>query len=189
MLMEEFNERDAEGDQSRAGRQLRLGAPSFHPSLWVSYFVIPNLYSVDRQDKDEQVRALAMNQLAGVLNDLNLVRALSRAEHKRFGRDEMRDRWRLAAFRQRRLKARDNGREAVWWRRGQSQNPAGNATPAKGAATPLRNHGLLSKAQRALEIGGWSAAALGDPEIYRLVDPEGLTPYSPCLLKRKRAAR
>jgi hypothetical protein len=40
----------------------------------------------------------------------------------------------------------------------------------------VRNHGLLSKAQRALEITGWSAAAQRDVEIFRLVDSEGLTP-------------
>jgi hypothetical protein len=40
----------------------------------------------------------------------------------------------------------------------------------------MRNHGLLSKAKRALEIGGWSVAAQSDAEIYRLVDAEGLTP-------------
>src|SRR5262249_51132198 len=39
-----------------------------------SYFVIPNLYSVEQNDKDKDVEqsALAMNQLAGVLDDLKL---------------------------------------------------------------------------------------------------------------------
>src|SRR5207244_8450333 len=39
-----------------------------------SYLVIPNLYSADFANKDEAARALAMNQLAGVLSDLELVR-------------------------------------------------------------------------------------------------------------------
>jgi hypothetical protein len=40
----------------------------------------------------------------------------------------------------------------------------------------LRNHGLLSKAQRALDIAGWSVTAQRDLEVFRLVDCEGLTP-------------
>ena len=39
-----------------------------------SYLVIPNLYSCDPKNEEESARALAMNQLAGVLDDLNLVR-------------------------------------------------------------------------------------------------------------------
>ena len=39
-----------------------------------------------------------------------------------------------------------------------------------------RNHGLLSKAQRALDIAGWSDKAQQDVEVFRLVDCEGLTP-------------
>ncbi len=39
-----------------------------------SYFVIPNLYSCDPNDKDEAGKAMAINQLAGVLSDLDLVR-------------------------------------------------------------------------------------------------------------------
>ena len=37
-----------------------------------SYLVIPNLYSCDPNDEQEKSRALAMNQLAGVLSDLGL---------------------------------------------------------------------------------------------------------------------
>src|SRR5262245_10275259 len=39
-----------------------------------SYLVIPNLFNVDPNDDQEKSRALAMNQLAGVLSDLGLVR-------------------------------------------------------------------------------------------------------------------
>ena len=39
-----------------------------------SYLVIPNLYSCDPKNEDECAKALAMNQLAGVLDDLDLVR-------------------------------------------------------------------------------------------------------------------
>jgi hypothetical protein len=43
-------------------------------------------------------------------------------------------------------------------------------------AAPLRNHGLFSKAEKALTIAGWSEQARRDIEAYRLVDVEGLTP-------------
>ena len=43
-------------------------------------------------------------------------------------------------------------------------------------AMPIRNHGLFSKAERALTIAGWSEKARRDIEIFRLVDVEGLTP-------------
>jgi hypothetical protein len=39
-----------------------------------------------------------------------------------------------------------------------------------------RQHGLLSKAQRTLDIAGWSVSAQSDVEIFRLVDGDGLTP-------------
>ncbi len=39
-----------------------------------SYLVIPNLYAAIRANEEEAARALAMNQLAGVLSDLELVR-------------------------------------------------------------------------------------------------------------------
>ena len=49
--------------------------------------------------------------------------------------------------------------------------------PASASKTKrIRNHGLFSKAQRALDIAGWSAEAQEDVEIFRLVDTEGLTP-------------
>ena len=39
-----------------------------------------------------------------------------------------------------------------------------------------RQHGLISKAQRTLDIAGWSGPAQSDVEIFRLVDCDGLTP-------------
>jgi hypothetical protein len=134
-----------------------------------SYFVIPNLYH-SGQDKPEELRALAMNQLAGVFADLNLVRALSPAELKRLGKEEERESFSsLTPFRLR-------------WRaeNGPPDADAAPAEPAPVAAAAktkrIRNHGLFSKAQRALDIAGWSAQAQEDVEIFRLVDTEGLTP-------------
>jgi hypothetical protein len=41
---------------------------------------------------------------------------------------------------------------------------------------PIRNHGLFSKAERAMEFAGWSETARHDIEVFRLVNDEGLTP-------------
>jgi hypothetical protein len=140
-----------------------------------SYFVIPNLYSVDQEKEGEEFRALAMNQLAGVLDDLDLVRALSAPELKRFGKEEMRDSYTdLTPFRQEREKEKDASEPAPRpWKRWFS---ARTQWPPEGGGPHIRNHGLLSKAQRALDIAGWSAKAQRDVEIFRLVDREGLTP-------------
>ena len=137
-----------------------------------SYFVIPNLYSVDKADEREELRALAINQLAGVLADLNLVRSLTESELKRFARDETRTSYGdLAVLRQEHAKARTTfERRALPWKMWVRQ--AG----VDGSDDRPRNHGLLSKAQRALDIAGWSASAQRDVEVFRLVDCDGLTP-------------
>jgi hypothetical protein len=149
-----------------------------------SYFVIPNLYSVEQDgpnSKKEELRALAMNQLAGVFDDLKLVIALKPDELKKFGQEESRNSYTdLNAYRSKddavtsrvldkpgmfeRLKSRNN------------QVSADPASPTVADGKRMRNHGLLSKAQRTLDIAGWSKAAQGDVEIFRLVDTEGLTP-------------
>jgi hypothetical protein len=140
-----------------------------------SYFVIPNLYSVDQKKEGEELRALAMNQLAGVFDDLKLVRALSAHELKRFGKEEMRDSYSdLTPFRQEREKEKAAPEESPprprkgWFGRAE--------WPPEGGGPHIRNHGLLSKAQRALDIAEWSEKAQRDVEIFRLVDTEGLTP-------------
>ena len=125
-----------------------------------SYFVIPNLYRVDRADnekaKAEELRALAMNHLAGVFHDLHLIRPLSDRELQRLGKGERgHSRTDLTPYRQEHM-------EQI----GVKQD----------APQPLRKHGLLSKAQRALDIAGWSPEAQRDVELFQLVDVEGLTP-------------
>jgi hypothetical protein len=142
-----------------------------------SYFVIPNLYSVDQGSNQgsnpEELRALAMNQLAGVLDDLELVRGLSTFELRRFGREEMRDSYTdLTPFRQERSADEAAQGPPTLWARWFGRT----GWPPKGGGPHVRNHGLLSKAQRALDIAGWSAAAQRDVEVFRLVDSEGLTP-------------
>jgi hypothetical protein len=140
-----------------------------------SYFVIPNLYSSDQKKEGEELRALAMNQLAGVFADLNLVRPLKADELKRLGEEEEKNSYSdLTRFRQH-YQANGKAEEQAGGRRwfgGRKTEEDASTDETK----PLRNHGLLSKAQRALDIVGWSAAAQKDVEIFRLVDTEGLTP-------------
>ncbi|MGP0092130.1 MAG: hypothetical protein ACLPKB_19555 [Xanthobacteraceae bacterium] len=140
-----------------------------------SYFIIPNLYSSDQADKNEELRALAMNQLAGVFADLNLVRPLKTDEWKRLGEEEEKNSYSdLTRFRrqyQANGKAEEQSGGRRWFGGRKTEEDA-----STGETKPLRNHGLLSKAQRALDIVGWSAAAQKDVEIFRLVDTEGLTP-------------
>jgi hypothetical protein len=132
-----------------------------------SYFVIPNLYHAG-SDKKEELAALAMNQLAGVFADLKLVRALKPSEYKWLGKEEQRNSYsNLAPFRQQ------------WNKEHPDRLAAEDKAQARAQGDkikPLRNHGVLSKAQRALEIAGWSAQAQQDAEIYRLVDTGSLTP-------------
>jgi hypothetical protein len=137
-----------------------------------SYLVIPNLYSCDSEK--EGARALAMNQLAGVLDDLDLV------EWPKSGF------WRLTKSELEKLKdeealASDTDLTKIrqdWLEKhGKTNGPDAEARDkAVRDAAPLRNHGLFSKAERALTIAGWSEAARRDVEVFRLVDVEGLTP-------------
>ena len=127
-----------------------------------SFFVIPNLYSI-AADRDEELRALAINQLAGVFDDVDLVRALTEEEFKRFGEEEER-----RSF-------TDLGRYRREYAQGTGLDIDAEVSE-QANRRPIRNHGLLSKAQRALKIAGWSDQAQRDVEIYRLVDVEGLTP-------------
>jgi hypothetical protein len=148
-----------------------------------SYFVIPNLFSAEtngEESKKEELRALAMNQLAGVFDDLKLVVALTPDELKRFGREEQRNSYTdLTQYRNEDDQATPSAHEPAGWLKGR----LGGATRVEKAASEpgrgakrMRNHGLLSKAQRTLDIAGWSPAAQSDVEIFRLVDTEGLTP-------------
>lgn len=149
-----------------------------------SYFVIPNLFTVEKDGPDgatgskrEELRALAINQLAGVFDDLKLVVALKGDELREFGREERRvSLTDLSAYRTENDAAtitaddRPTLMDRVWRKRGNDE------VMAVGAGKPMRNHGLFSKAQRTLDIAGWSLKAQSDVEIFRLVDSEGLTP-------------
>lgn len=156
------------------GRKAAILSPSMHDKLTAtntaSFLIIPNLGSVPSSHTGssgesgqssptsgalEERRALAINQVAGVLHDKHLIRALSDRELK-VALDESR-------------------REA----RTRMQVPSG----PEGEGGPL-NVGLLKKAGRALEMAGWSAEASRDPEIFRLVESDGLLPLLMILSER-----
>jgi len=125
----------------------------------VSYLVIPNIYSCDTGRPGEEKRALAMNQLAGVLGDLGLVKPVGAFRLTLLGREEKRGSYTdLTPYRN-------------TWRKRQRNKAEGTIERQQN-----RNHGLFSKAERALEIADWSEKARTDVEIFRLIDREGLTP-------------
>lgn len=137
-----------------------------------SYLVIPNLYSCDTEK--EGAKALAMNQLAGVLDDLDLVEwpkkgwlGLGKTELQKLKNEEaLPSDTDLTKIRQDWLAEH-----------GKTSGPDAEARDAAvREAAPLRNHGLFSKAEKALTIAKWSDKARTDIEVYRLVDVEGLTP-------------
>lgn len=143
-----------------------------------SYFVIPNLYSVKRDDTEE-LKALAVNQLAGVFDDLELIRALTPKELIELGKEEMRDSYSdLTPFREMKAEAGNEPpeRKAKGGFGGWLGGGAHADRSFKAGSKRIRNHGLLSKAERVLGIAGWSEEARRDAEIYRLVNTEGLTP-------------
>jgi hypothetical protein len=138
----------------------------------VSYLVIPNLASCDPDNDDECRKALAMNQLAGVLDDMNLVRWPQRGKWwlmRKGELDQLKNEEKLDS---------DTDLTKIrqeWYKKYPDAKPSeGDAALDK--AQPIRNHGLFSKAERALTYAGWSERARRDIEIFRLVDVEGLTP-------------
>ena len=140
-----------------------------------NYLVIPNLFSVDQENADEELRALAINQLAGVFTDLKLVRALTPSVLKRLKKEEQRDSHSDLNHLQHshdKTKSQKQPTTHFW------KQWAGAVTDASTQEGPdcMRNHGLLSKAQRALDIAGWSVAAQNDIEIFQLENKEGITP-------------
>ena len=133
-----------------------------------SYLVIPNLFSADAGSPEESAKALAMNQLAGVLDDLDLVRWPTPREFKELKEEELggsdTD---LTEIRKARLRELEGNKDVKL---------DGAKAEEIRSAEPLRNHGLFSKAERVLTMAGWSEAARRDIEIMKLVDVEGLTP-------------
>ena len=151
----------------------------------VSYFVIPNLFSCDTENEDESSKALAMNQLAGVFDDLDLVRWPTPKELKKLREEEEGDSATdLTDIRKRRLEELEKRNQTGGGGIELDEQKANRIRMAE----PVRNHGLFSKAERVLTITGWSEQARSDLEIYRLVDTEGLTPLLEVLNESTTAA-
>jgi|LNFM01.1.fsa_nt_gb hypothetical protein len=129
-----------------------------------SYYVIPNLFRVDPAKPGEQQKAVAMNQLAGVFSDMKLIRVMGEKELKEAGKEEARASFTdLNAYKEQfREQEKKEGRPVRELREDEKKR--------------IRNHGLFSKAERALSIAGWSERAKSDVEVFRIVDVEGLTP-------------
>jgi hypothetical protein len=143
-----------------------------------SYLVIPNLYSCNQDDKVEASKALAMNQLAGVLADMGQVRWPEKGAKLGpipLGKSE------LQTLKHEETLESDTDLTDVrkGWLAKIGKTDGGGASEKDDLirnATPIRNHGLFSKAERALSIAGWSEQARRDIEIFPIVDVEGLTP-------------
>lgn len=135
-----------------------------------SYFVIPNLYSCDPNNKEESAKALAVNQLAGVLSDLELARWPKR------GRKWLLQKSELDKLRDEEMQSSTTDLTPIRKKWAEDQGLKGEDAQRFVEKRAIRNHGLFSKAERALEMAGWSEKARNDIEIFKLVDAEGLTP-------------
>lgn len=141
-----------------------------------SYLVIPNLASCDQSNEAECRKALAINQLAGVLDDMDIIQWPEPGWPKE-GKFQIR-KGELKKLKEEESKESDTDLTDVrkeWLK----NNEGANGTPQDDIirnAQKIRNHGLFSKAERALTIAGWSDQARRDLEVFRLVDEEGLTP-------------
>lgn len=141
-----------------------------------SYLVIPNLYSANSGDPKEQQRALAMNQLAGVLTDLDLVRWPEKGRWWRLEKDEL-TKLKTEEDQASGTDLTDIRKKWIETKKASNKNLVLSEDDKKFSEhQPLRNHGLFSKAERALTLAGWSVDARRDIEIFRVVDIDGLTP-------------
>ncbi len=135
-----------------------------------SYLVIPNLYSCDPDNKEEAAKAMAINQLAGVLSDLDLVRWPKGGKWWQFRKNE------LQALKTEESSGSDTDLTEIRKKWAEDQGMSGEELQKYVEKRAVRNHGLFSKAERALQIAGWSENARNDIEIFKLVNSEGLTP-------------
>jgi len=135
-----------------------------------SYFVIPNLYSCNPEDERESARGLAMNQLAGVLSDLELVRWPRRGVGRRLA--SIPSRWKSELDQLKHEESLPSSTDLTELHKKWSEEDAGS----RDGNGRIRNHGLFSKAERALQMAEWSEKARRDLEVFKLVDTEGLTP-------------
>jgi hypothetical protein len=139
-----------------------------------SYLVIPNLYTC-RDNAEESAKALAMNQLAGVLDDMDLVRWPKKAPWWKWWEHNE-----LEALKREEGQQSDTDLSRIrkdWIKRKEGEGiEKTDEDIVFEKAQPIRNHGLFSKAEAALTLAGWSEKARRDIEIFPLEDVEGLTP-------------
>lgn len=141
-----------------------------------SYFVIPNLYSCDPTDEGEAARGVAINQLAGVLSDLKLIEWPA-GRTKIFGLVPLP--WavgELDALKDEESHPSTTDLTEIRRKWAEEHDFPEDKKKAYVERQPIRNHGLFSKAERALQIAGWSEKARSDLEIFHVVEAEGLTP-------------
>ena len=105
-----------------------------------------------------------------MLSDLDLVRWPTKARPWLFQRSE------LQKLKREEMGSSDTDLTAIRKEWAQEQGLTGEDAKRFADKSAVRNHGLFSKAERALQIAGWSEKARADIEIYRIVDEEGLTP-------------
>lgn len=159
----------------------------FFSHLGYSYFVIPSLARVGTDDRDNPIgrRALAVNQLAGVMTKLQLVQALDRPRrtslrrvNRSIGNYESEARWVEA------LDAASRSVDLVSLKAASESEPddaydfQNTVSRWPFAKVQLRKYrpDFLEKAKKTLEIAEWSGAALEKPEIYFVYHREGLEP-------------
>jgi len=102
-----------------------------------------------------------MNHMAGVLSDLQLLRWPTPKELKALREEEGAS------------STTDLSEIRRKWREEKGLDAEGLPEHNN---RPIRNHGLFSKAEHALQIAGWSEKARNDVEVFRLIDTDGLTP-------------
>ncbi len=146
-----------------------------------SYFIVPNLYSCDPADKAESARAMAINQLAGVLSDLELVRWPKAGWPKKTTFKVIKGE--LDQLKQEESVASDTDLTIIRREFAEKHNYKGDDVDKAKEKRVVRNHGLYSKAERALQIAGWSEKARGDIEIFKIVADDGLTPLLMVLME------
>lgn len=165
----------------------------FFSHLGYSYFVIPNLADC-AADTGRENKALAINQLAGVLNKMKLIQALDRPR-RGYGRHIRRvlirtyleSRWRealdAASVKDRPANAAEDAPAdfkntvARWW----------SLWLVRQVEERWWRLDYIAKARRALEIAGWSDEERVNPETYFVYHREGLEPILTVLEKGESA--
>ncbi|MEO1292423.1 MAG: hypothetical protein AAFV62_06275 [Pseudomonadota bacterium] len=123
-----------------------------------SFFVIPSLYRCNKGN--EARRGLAINQFAGVLDEFDLIVPISEDERKAY--------W-VADPRRMSIDYVEQELKDEEWAEQLRQE-------ARDGLKEGREPGLFGKARRALEEATWGQDARHNPQVWRLVDEEGLTP-------------